>query len=718
MCDDPLEEISRSLGLASEDLQELQAHIACEPVFGDSVPGLLRAFIRETHVDTWFHLARDESVVRTRRGTRPGSCIADVAFNLLFERVLSRRGRFANEIVPSISWSGSCELALFDPSRHSSPVNAELQDVAYADDHAACVLSPSASLLCQAVCHVMGRTLDSVSGHGLAANFGPKKTAALLAHRGKGSRQARNEVFHKSKGKILVLREHSIPVSVDAVPQYKHLGSIITFDGSLLPEIKLKVAQAKAAFGEGRRKVFACPHIDLKRRVRLCHVHVISALLSGAGAWPRLCVGAWNRLERCLTSLCRQMLRIPAQADQHWSRDAILDACDFPSATDLLAAERLRFLGQLARHGPSAAWALMQHCPDSVAAYTQAGSWLLTAVSATCPYPGFIEHWGEWLETMQSRPKYWKGLIKRATAWHSGLRRAGVLCDKMAREVWAPRADPLEAPDQEEHACLLCKRAFRNAQTWASHAPLQHGYRAAHYRLADGVRCRACGAVFANQRRHRTHLQVSKRCLQSVARQDPDLLPSLYLPPGHVQSRALPGRGTSHLPPMEEDVSFPLLARLLATREATDEEIFELVVAEVEALPVLRNTVRRWAISLPPGALREAAEDVLLCLRADVLCDAASRPSRLGDSLSAFKPHVLPLSWSPRPAGLPGLVLLGSPSRAAQDLGIFPGGGWRSPPFWLPPQHTLTLRGRGFASLVHPVASLHFGSSHRAPYDA
>ena len=136
LCQDPIEEISRSLGLTGADLQELQAHILTEPVFDASCSELLRAFIRETHVDTWFHVSTDGEVVRTRRGTRPGSCIADVAFNLLFEKVLARRGRFDSNVVPAIPWSGSKELVLFVDKDHTTAPRVTLQDIAYADDHA------------------------------------------------------------------------------------------------------------------------------------------------------------------------------------------------------------------------------------------------------------------------------------------------------------------------------------------------------------------------------------------------------------------------------------------------------------------------------------------------------------------------------------------------------------------------------------------------------
>ena len=687
LCDDPIEVVARSLHLSVEDMQALQHHIASEPVVADANSDILTTLLREAHVDTWFHIASDDVVIRTRRGTRPGSCLADVAFNLLFERVLARRGCLPDESVPRIPWTGRKELVQF--STASASIDAvpavALQDIAYADDHAACVVSDRADGLAQAVRHTMGRSIDSMAGHGLTVNYGPRKTAALMVHRGRGSRIAKDTVFHRGKGKIPVLLEHGGCVQVDVVPSYKHLGSVLTYNGSMLPEIRGRVARAKAAFGEGRKKIFACPCIALHKRVQLCKLHVFSALLAGAGAWPSLCQGSWVLLERCVTTMCRQMLRISATADQHWTRVDILVACDFSSVEDLLAAERLRFLSQLVHSGPDAAWALLQHCPDSANVLLQAGEWLLRAVSATCPYPAFVPHWEEWKALILRRPKLWKGLIRRSLdAW--------ALIDRLARRHWVAIADPVdEVPDS--HACLLCKCAFSCAQTWASHAVLKHGYRAPHFRAAVGNRCRACGTIFANVRRHRTHLQVSAACRQSVLRSDPDLLPVWTSTDAHVQSRAIKGRGTSHLPPPGRDLAHELLSGLAGLSVASDEDIFALVQQTVEPFPVLVHTLSCWIAGLPPGALRDAAEDVRLCLRVDLLCDGVAGRRASCDREGLFRPDVRPLAWAPRPAGLPGLVLLGSAAEAGSRLDIQPGGGWRSFCFASPPHVSLDFAG-------------------------
>ncbi|OLQ13737.1 hypothetical protein AK812_SmicGene2210 [Symbiodinium microadriaticum] len=373
---------------------------------------------------------------------------------------------------------------------------------------------------------------------------------------------------------------------------------------------------------------------------------------------------------------------------------------------DLLAAERLRFLSQLVHSGSDAAWALLQHCPDSANVLLQAGDWLLRAVSATCPYPAFVSHWEAWKALILRRPKLWKGLIRRSLEWHKGRRSAWALIDRLARHHWVALVDPVaEVPDS--HACLICKCAFSCAQTWASHAVLKHGYRSPHFRAAVGNRCRACGTIFANVRRHRTHLQVSAACRQSVLRGDPDLLPVWTSTDAHVQSRAIKGRGTSHLPPPARDLAHELLSGLEGLSVASDEDIFALVQKTVEPFPVLVQTLSCWIAGLPPGALRDAAEDVRLCLQVDLLCDDVAGRRTSCDREGLFRPDVRPLAWAPRPAGLPGLVLLGSVSEASFRLDIQPGGGWRSLCFASPPHASLDFAG---AFLRFPKPPLRAGS--------
>ena len=49
----------------------------------------MRAFLHDIHKDTWFKLeASQTSSTVTARGTRPGSPLADIGFNLLMSRIV------------------------------------------------------------------------------------------------------------------------------------------------------------------------------------------------------------------------------------------------------------------------------------------------------------------------------------------------------------------------------------------------------------------------------------------------------------------------------------------------------------------------------------------------------------------------------------------------------------------------------------------------------
>ena len=199
----PLAEVTSSLGLVPEDLQLLHSYIQDDPILsGDACPGLLMGISREIHSHSWFWLHQDVSLVTTRRGTRPGSSWADVLFSILFARVLQRRGDFSEQgLCPSIPWSGRRAPIPFD-ARRKDQRTAKVQDVVYADDLATCVVSSSADALPRALTSVAGHSLDNLAGHGLRANIGPKKTAALLAPVGRNARQVRHHVFTRCKGRL------------------------------------------------------------------------------------------------------------------------------------------------------------------------------------------------------------------------------------------------------------------------------------------------------------------------------------------------------------------------------------------------------------------------------------------------------------------------------------------------------------------------------------
>ena len=291
---------------------------------------MLLALARELHQQTWFTLAEDTTIVRTERGTRPGGTLADVLFNVLFAKVLSRRQSSVQvSYAPAVPWDG-CRTPFPTASLHACPKVA-VTDIVYADDLCTPVVCRGATHLRSAVSAVTADTMDALTPHALRANLDPTKTAALMSPIGAGSRQARQELFVQLKGRIPIWPDSKGLLWLDLVPRYRHLGSLISYDGKLGPEIRHRLALANAAFREGRRKVYACKLIPMERRAVLLKSNVLSVLLVGAGSWPTLAKRDWRSFAEGVMGIYRQLLGLRATGDWHVTEHQLRARVGLPS---------------------------------------------------------------------------------------------------------------------------------------------------------------------------------------------------------------------------------------------------------------------------------------------------------------------------------------------------------------------------------------------------
>ncbi|OLQ01431.1 hypothetical protein AK812_SmicGene15825 [Symbiodinium microadriaticum] len=461
LSDRSIEEMASSLSLTPEDLQLLRHYVSCEPVLASQdASTLLAELSREMHASTWFVLSQDRQLVHTHRGTRPGGALADIVFNVLFAKVLERRDpSVLSAVTPVIPWDGQFSpfAPAADPKSHGGQPQT-LGEVVYADDLASFTVSRTAEGLRSALGGAAAATLDVLGPHGLRPNYGPKKTAAIVAVAGRGSRKVRRTLFGDLRGKLPVFLEHSGVARIDLVTSYKHLGSHLSYDGHMLVEIRYRLALGRAAFKEGRQRLFACRHIPVDRRALLFRTYVLSTVLSGAGTWPWLSATEWQAFSGGIVSLYRQLLCLKADGGYEVTTAQILARCGLPSPASLLAAARLRFLGQLVRQGPDPAWAILRWYTPFQRAVRSACSWLLQAVSGTSSLGDPLSDWETWRSLIVDCPGQWKGLLKRAEAWHSEVDVMLASLDSSARRLWSPcpAAPCARGLSDCEHACLPC----------------------------------------------------------------------------------------------------------------------------------------------------------------------------------------------------------------------------------------------------------------------
>ncbi|CAE7207675.1 unnamed protein product, partial [Symbiodinium sp. KB8] len=662
----PLCELIEKLGLSDDDLQYLHFLVEQEPVLRQQgAADLFSEVANELHRSTWFVLAGDSCVVETHRGTRPGGSLADVIFSILFCKVLQRRPASAcRPFVPQVEWSGdrSPWVPAAGPSR---PITAS--DVVYADDLASFLICSSPSALPKAVAGMAADTIDTLLPHGLSANVGPTKTAAIAVPAGRGSREVRRRLFSEGKGRLVVLPETRGGLRLDLVTVYKHLGSIVAHDGSLMQEIKHRLAAGRSALKEGKQRLFACRAIPVDRRAAIFRSHVLSAITPGMGTWRVLTEGEWRVFSGGMLSMYRQLLCLRVEGGFRCTTMQIVSRVGLPSPEALLHVERLRFLGQLVRHGPDAAWALMGHYAEFKTALRLAASWLLAAVGSTCSLGGIEEDWANWASMMRDSPGRWKALLKRADSWHALCALQAASLDGFCRQAWEVReASPVPPIAACEHACLHCRIAFRTRQQWGAHAHRVHGYHSRAHMVAKGRTCQACGLQVATEAKLRTHLRLSLPCVQAIERLSAAGSLPVDSTQAHVLAPALPGIGKSALGVAAPEILSALDSALEAFVPPThdvDEAILALVQQYTAPLPVLRCTLACWGNRIVSAPLRQACDDVLLVLHPEHLCDrVAGRTECATDDALSFVPCIVPPAWTPPCTLLPVLVAGGSPS--------------------------------------------------------
>ncbi|CAE7265178.1 unnamed protein product, partial [Symbiodinium sp. CCMP2456] len=277
----------------------------------------------------------------------------------------------------------------------------DIPDIVYADDLCIPVVCDKASGLRSVVSAVAADTFDTLTPHALRVNLGPTKTAAIMAHTGAGSRAARQESFGVLKGRVPVLPESKGLLWLDLVARYRHLGAVVTFDGSLRADVKHRLALARSAFRDGRRRLFACKDIPMCRRAVFFRSHVLSTLIAGIGSWPELGECDWILFSGGLLGLYRQLMGLRAQGQWNLTASQILSATGLPPADTVLHAERLRFLGQLVRHGPDELWALLGWYTDYQDAVRSAGAWLLQTGGSLSSIGPIDQHWERWAAIMR-----------------------------------------------------------------------------------------------------------------------------------------------------------------------------------------------------------------------------------------------------------------------------------------------------------------------------
>ncbi|CAE7894492.1 Upf1, partial [Symbiodinium microadriaticum] len=269
------------LGVPPEALSELADKLSAMSVIPDAgAPEHLCAILSDALQGTWFRLDQGFVMTYTRKGTRPGDCLADILFAFSFSaytRAADQALRQAklDTATPSVSSAPPCDL-------EEAP--NVLGCCSWADDFANMTEDEDKAQVPYKVQQTVRIFVEQADSIGMDLTFAPDKTAAMIG----GGPEFPDPVQKDAEGAYIAVvsaltrRSHRLPL----VSAYRHLGGIVTATGTPAPEVAYRHALALSVARPLRSKLFGEIGIPLQIRKQLLRSLVISRFVFGSAAVP------------------------------------------------------------------------------------------------------------------------------------------------------------------------------------------------------------------------------------------------------------------------------------------------------------------------------------------------------------------------------------------------------------------------------------------------
>ena len=500
-------------------------------------PPLLVRALRSAHANTWFTLTGNE-IVRTARGTRPGSPIADIVFHLImFEAI----GELDQWIKQQTAYQ-----------QLQAELHIHFTSIVWADDVAIPWMTHQADQLLPALTALQQKVHQVFAQRGLPLNYAVGKTNAVLTFRGAKAPEFRQQYQMVANPGITIQVSPTEEVFLPFVLQYKHLGAMYTSAQTIDMELRHRAGTARSAFQQIAKTILCNKHLPEFLRVRMFGVLICTKLFHGLGSWPTPTTKQLKQLNSTYVGMLRKVLRLGPTGYQ-LSNAHVLERAGLPTTRVRLASERLMYAQRVFQVGPvflqEALHAEKELCNTSWLQGLQAD---LAWMQATCltPLPeGIPQDLTRLFDLWQQGPRPWRKLVKQALRRHDQQERAMQGVHDIHADIFRTLAsagatfepDPLEAPGPEaDHRCH-CGRSFTTPQGLATHRWQVHKQYSPEFDYITGSVCQACLQDFWTSGRLHQHLSYAprdgsaNRCFTILKQMNLSLQREQVQMPHHVQ---------------------------------------------------------------------------------------------------------------------------------------------------------------------------------------
>ena len=355
---------------------------------------------------------------------------------------------------------------------------------------------------------LLGLILNIFPSFAMKINWAKGKSEAILKYRGKGAAAALDKRRHADQ--IMV----ALPASADkthvhVVPAYKHLGSFVSADGSVMADARHRTQVANNAYAPLVGKVFGASLLEQILQSNFAESLVFTRLFYNVHLWSDLQPKAMKHVN----TMYMRVLRMIA-GDPRFDKNARRDICirvelGAPSLESLLRMKRLLYASRLAKNGPESLKKLLQTQP-----HAQQLPWMqllscdlrfmhqsLAAKLEAMPDPALDA--AAWVQLMVEYPCEWKCLVKQMSSPESTYDQRTAVC-----------VSPGPLDGFACHLCTVNPPCFPSVRALKSHKRAIHKVRNQFRTYVDeSEHCPVCQTYLHTRLRVIAHLSDPRRNL-------------------------------------------------------------------------------------------------------------------------------------------------------------------------------------------------------------
>ena len=303
-----------------------------------AIPAALQRLLADVHTGTWCQIGHAQRTMRTHRGSRPGSPLADMVYHFLMAAV-------QRDIEAALA-----ERVAFQAMIEHLHIQAV--PITWADDLAIPWATPGPEELLQEIHDITGIVYMQFKARGMTLNFQPGKTSAVVSLQGAGAGALRKRYLLGVRPGMDVEIDAGCNIWLPFVPTYKHLGVRVSSDLNIAHEVRHRLGQARQAYVTLKHRILKNRKLKTTTRLRLADALILTKLFFGMGALPNLDHRLLQQVTGFVAQVYRDVLGAPIWVEGAVDNERFFMDNRLIPPRVRIAKDRLSLAARLFQHGP------------------------------------------------------------------------------------------------------------------------------------------------------------------------------------------------------------------------------------------------------------------------------------------------------------------------------------------------------------------------------